>query len=187
MPKSLITSGLPSIPAGASDDQARVLTPIYMALNALAQKMSEATGQLSYSEDEMAQINQAGTIISQNAVKIYLKATVALTFGQLCNILLDTGKLAARLADSTNNTRPAHCICNAPEGLAVGEFGEFILMTGYTSGISGTAIGTFYYLGTAGNSQAARPVAAGSIVQSVGIGLGSLGFYLDISSLFIQN
>lgn len=187
MPTSLITTGLPQTASGLPEQEARRLTPIYMAINALADKVSAATGQVQYSQAEMAQLNQAQSLLAGNANKIYLKATATIAYGKLCHILLDGGKLSAELADSTNNTKPAQCVCNAPLGLTAGQYGEFILSDGYTQGIAGTTIGLTYYLGVTGNSQAARPAAAGTIIQAVGFGLGSLGFYLRISSLFIQN
>lgn len=187
MPKSLITSGLPNIPSGFPDQQARLLTPIYLAINGLADKVSAATGLTDYADVNLAQINQLEAVLTQRATRIFLKATVAIAYGKLCNMHLDSGKLSARLADSTNDTLPACCICNQPFGLGAGEYGEFLMYSGYTQGIGSTAVGQTYYLGTNGDSQSVRPAAAGSIIQAVGIGLGSAGFYLQISPLFIKN
>ena len=187
MPEPLIQTGLPSLPAGLPDKEHKLLSPIYLALNALARKISSATGLTSYSESELSEINQIETLLVGQVTRIFLKATETIAFGKMCNIHLDGGKLSARLADSTDNTKPAHAVCNTAAGLSAGEFGEFILGTGYTSGITGTGVGTIYYLGTSGDSQSARPAAAGSIIQAVGIGLGSAGFYTQISNLFIQN
>ena len=187
MPTPRIQSGLPAIPAGLPETQARLLTPIYLAFNGLAAKVSAATGLMEYSTGEQAQINQAETLIAGNANVIYLKATEAIAWGQMCNMHLDGGKLSARLATSTSPALPAVCVCDAEFGLVAGEFGKFIFFTGYTAGIAGTTIGSIYYLGAAGNSQLARPAGAGTIVQAVGVGLGSLGFYTQISSYFQQN
>ena len=187
MPTNLIQSGLPSVPAGLPDKEHRMLTPIYLALNSLARSISSATGMNSYTPDEMAQVNPIAALSTQQHTRIFLKATVAFGFGKLAHILLDGSSLAAELADATNDTKPAQAVCNQPEGVPAGGFGEFLLYTGYTVGISGSAIGATYYLGTNGDSQLARPAAAGSIIQAVGMGLGSLGFYLQISSLFLKN
>jgi hypothetical protein len=187
MPTQLIQTGIPQVPAGLPDKEHRLLSPLYLAINALAKKFAEVTGQVNYSDDEAAQINQVSTMLSQNLNRVYLKATETVAYGKMCNIHLDGGKLSARLADSTNASKPAHAICDDTAGLVAGEYGPFILGTGYSAGITGTAVGTIYYLGTTGDSQAARPAAAGTIIQAVGIGLGSAGFYVQISSLFIQN
>ncbi len=187
MPTQLVQTGIPQIPVGLPDKDHRLLAPLYMAVNALAKKFSEVTGQVVYSEAEAAEINQISTLLSQNMNRIYLMATETIAYGKMCNVHLDGGKLSARLADSTNASLPAHAICDDPAGLVAGEFGNFILGTGFSAGITGTAVGTIYYLGTTGDSQAVRPAAAGTIIQAVGIGLGSAGFYAQISSLFIQN
>jgi hypothetical protein len=187
MPTPLIQSGLPSVPAGHQDKEHKLLLPIYLALNSLARVLSNVTGMNSYTPDEMAQINPVSALSTQHHTRIFLKATVDFPFGKLANIVLDGTSMAARFADATDDTKPAQAICNQPEGIPLGGFGEFLLYTGYTVGISGTAIGSTYYLGTNGDAQLARPAAAGSIIQAVGIGFGSLGFYLQISSLFLKN
>lgn len=187
MPTQLVQTGIPQVPAGLPDKEHRLLSPIYLAINALAKKLAEVTGQVTYSDAEAAEISQVSTLLSQNLNRIYLKATEVIGYGKMCNIHLDGGKLSARLADSSSSAKPAHVVCDDTAGVAIGEYGPFILSTGYTQGIAGTAVGTTYYLGTAGDSQAARPLLPGTIIQAVGIGLGSAGFYAQISSLFIQN
>jgi len=187
MPTPLIQSGLPSVPAGLPDKEHRLLTPIYLAFNSLARTISGATGMVTYTPGEMAASSPIAALGTQQFTRVFLRATVDIAFGKMVNIFLDSGEMSARLADSTNNSKPASAVCNQLEGVPLGTTGEFLLYTGYTAGISDTVLGATYYLGTNGNSQLTRPSGAGSIIQAVGIGFGSLGFYTQISSLFIQN
>lgn len=187
MPTQLIQSGLPSVPAGLPDKEHRLLLPLYLALNSLAKSTANATGMNSFTQEEMSQINPLAALTTQQHTRIFARAIVPIAFGKLVNLVLDIDTLGAQLADATNDTKPAQAVCNQPEGVAIGGYGEFLLFTGYTVGISGTVLGATYYLSTEGNAQIARPSVAGSIVQAVGTGLGSLGFYLQISSLFLKN
>jgi hypothetical protein len=187
MPTPLIQSGLPSVPAGLPDKEHRLLTPIYLAFNSMARTVSQATGMVTYTPGEMAAASPIAALGTQQFTRIFLRASEEIAFGKMVHIFLEAGEMSAQLADSSTSARPAAAVCNQIEGVPAGTTGEFLLYTGYTGGISDTVLGATYYLGTLGNSQLARPSAAGSIIQAVGIGFGSLGFYAQISSLFIQN
>lgn len=189
MPDFGITTGLPQTPPGMEDKEFGKFLPIYSAMNALAQAVSIAAGNVTYGQDELSQRNQLGSLQAQNHRSVYpLADGVTLPFGVLVNLYLNGGgKICARLADATDNTKPAHGIVEESLGIASGDYGRVVLIEGYTKGITGTTFGQYYYLGITGLAQAGRPVAAGSIVQPVGFGLGSAGFYLHISSYFHQN
>ncbi|HEY9658775.1 MAG TPA: hypothetical protein V6C65_10015, partial [Allocoleopsis sp.] len=155
----------------------------------LAQNASLALSQVVLNSAEFANLSQT-TLLKAGTLNrlIVLGSGSTLAYGKLVHLKDNgSGKITAVLADATDNTKPAHGVVIAPSGIAVGAFGEVMLCTGLTTSISGSTIGTQYYLSTAGNVQSARPSAAGSIIQGVGFGLGSLGFHLSISSLFIQN
>lgn len=187
MPNYNVTTGLPSLPAGQRDKDFDLVKPIYLAMNALAKGVSIYAGQIDFSQDEMAQQNQLSTLLTQNHRKINVLAVGALAFGKIVNLFLSGGKIAGRYADSTDNTKPAHGIVNAPLGIAAGEYGEVVLIEGYSTGISGSTFGLYYYLSNNGDVQAGRPAAVGTIIQAVGFGLGTGGFYMHISPLFLQN
>lgn len=188
MPSSRIQSGLPALPNALPDKEAGLVKPIYVSLKNITEKISEATGQTDLSQDELANLAQTSTLLTQNHTRLFAKAVGStLAFGKIVNLYLSGGKIAAQYADATDNTKPAHGIVNEPLGIPDGTFGEILLFTGHTIGIGGTALGTIYYLSTNGAVQAARPAAVGSIIQACGVGLGTAGFYLNISSLFIQN
>ena len=179
MPTFNITSGLPDLPVGLNDKDASLVGPIYRAVTALAQQLSLLTGNIQYSAAEQAQIDQFSSLIDYREQRIYVKALVTIPYGALITISLDGGKLAASLADATILTQPAHGICDTIGGIPVGEFGVVLFSQGRTSGVAGTVLGGTYYLSTAGAMQLTMPTASGVIVQVVGTGLGSAGFYLS--------
>lgn len=187
MPDYNITSGLPQLPAGLPDKEFNLVKPLYLAVNALAVGVSINAGLVSYSQAELGSIAQLSNLLTQNHRKLYPLALTALDFGKMVHLTISGGKIAAEYADSTNNTKPAHGIVNATLGIPNGEFGEVVLVEGFSLGISGTSFGVYYYLGTGGLVQSSRPAAAGTIVQAVGFGLGTGGFYMHISPLFLQN
>lgn len=187
MPDYGITTGLPQLPAGLEDKSFNLVKPLYQAVNSLAQGVSINAGLVGFSQSELAAKNQLGGLLAGNHRKLYALAPVALAYGRIVNLYLDSGKIAAREADSTDNTKPAHGVVNVPLGIAAGEYGEIIVIEGYTAGISGTTFGLYYYLSSTGLIQAGPPSAPGSIVQALGFGLGSAGFYMHISPYIGQN
>lgn len=182
-----ITTGLPQLPAGQKDANFNLVLPLYSAMNSLAQAVSTVGGLVDYNQAELAQRNQLASLSAQNHRKVYVLAVGALAYGEIVNLYLSGGKIAAQLADATDNTKPAHGIVNQTQGIAAGDYGEVVISEGHTQGIAGTTFGLYYYLGVTGLIQLARPAAVGSIIQAVGFGLGTGGFYLSISSLFLQN
>lgn len=188
MPDYKITTGLPQLPAGNADKDFNLVKPLYLALNALSQGLSISAGAVDFNQTELASQNQLGTLTTQNHRKLYaLAAGVTLPFGAVVNLYISAGKIAARLADATIAGLPAHGIVNNPLGIDSGDFGEVIIIEGYTAGISGTTFGLYYYLSATGLIQAGQPVAAGTIRQGMGFGLGTAGFYMHISSYIVQN
>ena len=180
MPKFTIASGLPDLPVGLNDKDAALVGPIYRAVTALAQQLATLTGNLQYTATEQATIDQFGGLIDSREQRIYVKALENLSYGSLLTISVDGGKLAASKADAVVLTKPAHAICDVPGGVVSGSYGVALFMRGRTASVSGTAIGTTYYLSTAGAMQAISPTADSVINQIVAVGLGSAGIYLNI-------
>lgn len=187
MPDYGLNAGIPQTPVGLADKEFSLLLPVYQAINNLAQNVSDIAGLTTYSQAELAQQSQLRAIRTQNATRLAVYAPGDLDYGKVVNLYLDSGKIAAREADATDATKPAHGVVNSVTGIAAGTYGDILLCTGLTAGIIGTTVGELYYLDTTGNVSNSRPAAVGSIIQAVGIGLGSAGFYLNVSSLFIQN
>lgn len=189
MPDYRIQPGLPQLPSNLDNKDFANFKPVYLAINSLAQSLSSQTGNVNYNQSELSQRNQLGSLLTQNHRKLWVKneSGASLAYGKIVTLQLSAGKIIAIYADATDNTKPAHGIVNNPLGIDNGDYGEVNIVEGYSQGIAGTTFGLYYYLSTNGDVQAGRPAAAGSIVQPVGFGLGTAGFYLHISSYFHQN
>lgn len=181
MPQYNITSGLPQLPV-ASDKMFKELSPIYNAVNALAKPIAELKGQVTFSQAELQDRNPIASLTSQYHNRAFVKAVEDLVFGAIVSLTVDGGKLAARKASAFTPIYPAHGIVAEIQGISTGAFGEITLMQGYSAGIAGTAVGQFYWLGANGLVQSVPPSVAGDLVQGVGIGLGSAGFYLAVDT-----
>ncbi len=179
MPNYNISTGLPQTPSGVPDADFNRLLPLYQAMNTLARNLSEADGRVTFSQVELAERNQLGSIRSQNHRRIYPLFPAAIGYGKLVNLYVSGGKLAAQLADASTNTL-AHGIVNQQTGAAAGDYAEVILIEGFSNGIAGSVLGAQYWLSTNGDVQAVAPGVGA--VQPVGWGLGSAGFYLHIES-----
>ena len=183
MPVYGIGSGLPALPSGLDDKDAALVKPIYLALNTVAKRVSETTGNVTYSQSEMENMSQLMSLFSQREQTIYVKAGEALAYGVLVTLSLSGGKIIAMKADSTDGTKPAHAVIDAPLGLVLNEYGPAVFMSGRTAGVSGTVFGAQYWLGAAGAMQNTPPAVSGNLVQPVAIGLGTAGIYLNIPHL----
>jgi hypothetical protein len=176
-----IDVGLPQYPAGLSDKDAGLVLPLYRAISALAQKASTATGQLQLSPAEMALSDQFDQLLAHRFNRLKVRAAEAIGFGQAVNLILTSGVVEAQLADATTTTKPCHGLCDVPTGLSVGQWGEIIFMNGRSQGVAGTVFGSRYFLSTTpGAVQLSPPASPGNLVQLLGVGLGSAGFYLQI-------
>ncbi len=181
MPQYQITTGLPQLPSsGLEPANFQLVQPLYQGLNTLAQKVADASGAVTWTQEELAVRNQLGSLLTQNHRKLYPQAASLLEWGKLVNLYLSGGKITARYADATSNI-PAHGVVNEPYGIEASNYGEVILLEGYTKGIGGTVFGSFYFLHNAGNV-ALSPPAGAPLSQVVGLGLGSAGFYLHIEA-----
>ena len=180
MPQFGVNTGLPDTPAGLSDTDYGLVVPLYRSMQSLAQYISQLSGTIEYSQDEMASIDQLTKLTDQLTRKVIVKAMEPLGYGEMISLTVDSGKLVAYRATATNLNRKALACCDTPGGIATDRFGEAIFMQGRTDGISGTSFGTVYYLSTDGAVQSTPPVATGVLNQIVGIGLGSAGFYVNI-------
>lgn len=179
MPEYLVGSGLPAQPAGLDDKDFRLVNPLYSGVGALARAIAGATNQVKFSQTELAQRNQLGSLAAAPQNIIYPLFPAAMTYGQLVNLYVSGGKLAAQPADQSTGL-PAHGILNNTAGADAGSYAEVILMQGLTGGITGSVVGQFYYLSTAGLVQATVPGAG--LVQKVGVGFDTGGFYLNIQA-----
>ena len=177
-----LQTSLPPVPAGLPDKDAALLRPLYLAFHSLTQGISKEIGAVQYSDAELANLNQLSGLLSPRPRLIYPLAPSALAYGKVVNLYVSGGKIAARYADATDSTKPAHGVVDSPDGIAAGSYGKVILMEGLCQGITGSSLGQYYWLGTNGDIQAVPPSVPGSLRQGIGFGFNAGGFYLNISS-----
>ena len=181
MPKNLIGSGVPTYPAGLPDKDVGLVLPLYQGLQNLAAQISEATGQVEYSTGELLGIDRADGLKAGNLNKLTIVAGEALTFGDMLALSVSGGNIIAHKATNTDLAKPALACCNVPGGIANAATNQVMFLTGRTTGITGSAFGATYYLGTAGAVTLIPPTGDNVIRQIVGVGLGGAGFYVNIS------
>lgn len=181
MPEYRITTGLPQLPVQSDEKSFGLVLPLYQAMNALAKALAQEAGAVDFNQVELAQRNQLASINTQNHKKLYALAPVAIPFGHLVNVYLDSGKLAVRDASALSaSAKAAHGMVTQLDGIDAGQFGEVTLFEGYTTGVGGTTVGATYYLSTTPGLATATAPASPNLRQAVGMGLGSAGFYLSI-------
>jgi hypothetical protein len=178
MPEYLVTSGLPTHPAGLTDKEASLVLPLYRAVNNVAQSVSVLSSNTQYSASEMAQASQVTKLVAAKRNKIFVRAFENMNYGTLVSIYDNAGVITARKADHAV-PYGAHGVIDTPVGVVAGEYCEILFMAGHSFGITGTVVGQPYWLSTAGQVQATKPGTG--IVQPIGWGLGSSGFYLNIA------
>lgn len=181
MPSYTLGSGLPDLPSGLTDKEAALVTPLYRAINAGAAQLSKQTGNVQYSQSELAALDPFAELTTQSSHKLYVQAVEAISYGQLVTIDTYAGKLGAWPANYANPLRLAHGLCDMPNGIAAGTFGTIVFMQGHCRGVANTIFGAVYYLSAAGTMQLTAPNPATHIVQKVAVGLGSAGVYLTIT------
>ena len=183
MPTYQIASGLPALPNGLDDKEAALVKPLYLSMNALARRVSEATARISYSQTEMEQLSQLLSLMSSRFQTVYALAAEDLIYGTLVNLYIDAGKIKARKADATISNRAAHGIVDQPTGITTGQYGPIVFMIGRCAGVAGAVFGAQYYLGAAGALQLIAPAGDTDLKQPVAIGLGSAGVFLMIPAV----
>lgn len=182
MPQYRLRTELPPTPLGLPDKEAALVRPLYLAFHALTKSLSREIGAVQYSDAELAELNQLTGLLFPYPRTIYPLAPSALAYGKVVNLYVSAGKIAARYADATDSTKPAHGVVDSPDGIAAGSYGKVILMEGLCQGITGSSLGQYYWLGTNGDIQAVPPSVSGSLRQGIGFGFNAGGFYLNISS-----
>lgn len=176
-----ITAGLPDLPAGLPDKEFNALAPVYRAIHTVAQQTARQANVVQYDPGELAKIDPLVGVKTDRNNRIVIKAGEALNYGHLVYLTAVGGTLVAYKADYDASTghRAVACVAS-PSGLALNAFGEAVFMSGLCAGISGTVLGTQYYLGAAGVATAG--VTSGKKQQAVGIGLGTAGLFLTITA-----
>ena len=153
---------------------AQEITYVYNALRSLAAHLDSVTGALSPLKTDWPQLSPTDTIVGGGGYKAYVKAGAAISYGMMVNLYnLDSTHVQAKPAIASTAAGAAIGFCLVPEGVAAGEFGEFICGPGLNYGISGLVPGTWYYLSSssAGLVTNVAPVGVGQIRQNCGLAI----------------
>ena len=138
--------------------------------------------------DELLTIYNAIQALHQEATRISRLQCIfdeAASPGQLLAVYNVGGVLHARLANASNNTRPAAGFCGA-SAVAAGKTGEVIYnaINIYTTGLTP---GAMYYLGTVnGSYSTVKPGLTGNIQQPIGYAISANQIYISQNLNWIQ-
>lgn len=178
---TLFKLGLPQLPEKSKVENYQDVLDAYNAIRNLMQQVAIQTTLIQvptgYRTTDLAAFT-AGFARS----RIYAPASVAIAFGQMVNFWNDSGTLRVRLADATDNTKPAHGIGNTEGGVVIGEMVEVVMPPAYMISVSGLTRGVMYYLSTTpGAVQNAPPASSGNLIQAVGVAIAPVGMYMNLS------
>lgn len=151
---------------------AMAVNPLYYALHNLHRGVSMATGDWNPSTAEFSTIAAGSQMSAGRHRKHYAIASVLITAGSLVYVLA-----SGQMALATAATAASLAIGYATQTTAAGAWGEFILFEGAVAA-TGATPGNIYYLS---NTAGAFSLAAGTVVQKVGICLTPNLIYLRIS------
>lgn len=183
---SRILTGLPVLPSENIDPKlwGEILI-IYRAIQNLLLGVSQYTGIDGPSAAEIATMNPTAYLLGQNVTRLYIPVAQNTVRGQVLHVYNSGGIAAASLASATSAATRAHGVANTNAG--AGTRCEIIMFQGLTTAIGGMTPGTDYYLSTTpGAIQNLPPVAAGQIVQQLGVSITSGELLLNIASQFTQ-
>ena len=170
---------LPEFPQTENPAIWQDLLAIRQAIKSLQGTLDLYTGALTEDVQYWGQVAPAQTIRTQFISRLYVKASEAISYGQLVHLWNDGGICKARLASATDATKPTRAYCTIPAGVAAGAFGEFNVL-GASSIYSGLVPGTPYYMAvTPGAITAVAPSGGGNLVQPVGYALSTTTLYFN--------
>lgn len=97
---------------------------------------------------------------------VTLPAIESLSAGAFVNIYDNAGTISVRNADNTDNTKPASGFVKSEYASAAS---AVVYLEGDNDALTGLAVGTKYFLDTAGGYTATVPTAKNSIIQPLGL------------------
>jgi hypothetical protein len=159
---------------------------IYLAIQNLLRGVSQYTGIDAPPADTWGSVSFSDSLLTGNASRIYVPASVVIARGQVVNLHNNAGVLNARLAQANSATTMAHGVANSAGG--IGTVIEINYLQGWIDSIGGMTVGELYYLSpaVAGAVQNVRPFGAGQIIQPIGVALTSSQMALAASLAYIQ-
>jgi hypothetical protein len=148
------------------------ITYILSALRTLATRIDETTGALSPPVADWPNISPILTNLGDNTYKFYAQCGAApILFGMFVSFVNSTPTtVKAQPAQANGVVGVASGFCTDPNGVAAGQWGEFIVGPGLNYGISGLTPGNHYFLSptSPGLITATQPTTAGQIIQVCG-------------------
>lgn len=147
------------------------MTYVFNALRTLATRLDETTGALSPPVSDWPSISPISANLGDNIYKFYAIASVNILFGMFVTFVnAGPTTINARPAQANAVTEVASGFCTDPNGVAAGQWGEFIVGPGINYGIGGLTPGNHYFLSptTPGLITATQPTTPGQIIQLCG-------------------
>ena len=166
---SSVNTGLPNIADPPDPSFFPEFTRVYNAVRNIALALDAYTGFVGVDKQFWGQTTPATSLLSQNLQRLYVPASVNISYGQTVNLYSNAGVLTARLANASAAGTPMHGWCSTSGGVLAGATGEFML-GGLCPAISGLTIGSTYYQS---NTAGSIGLAAGTISQKVGFAIGT--------------
>ena len=146
------------------------LTRIRRALVTIQGSLDKYTGAVSLDAKLQGNVGAAQSVRVGNLARLYVKASTALSYGQVVQFSNSSGLIASK-ASANSPGLLAKAFCNG--AVAAGSLGEFILL-GVLSGLSGLVPGAPYYLSN----------IAGYIAPAPGVNSQYLGYALSTTELY---
>lgn len=168
-----IQLGLPQFPPDSIPQELYPhFSDLHRAIQNLLRGVSQYCGIDSQPTDTWSSLNYEETLLTGNLTRMYPVADVAILRGQVIKLFNSGGVLKAGLAQANGLANMAHGVANS--SAAPGQVLEVNIGQALLDSIGSLTIGTMYYLasGVAGATQNVAPVAAGQIVQPIGLALG---------------
>lgn len=186
---SKISIGLPQSPEGVPQELFVPLFQVYAAIQNLRQFLATYTGADELAQDLWPQVTVDETLWPGNLRRWYTKQNEAINFGSVVSPILVGSEMRVRLANATDNTRPAVGICTSNDHTpGVGNFCEITIGDGFIASIAGMTPGQRYWLSTVSGVISNVPaVAAGNIEQYVGWAMAANRLVMSINGNFIQH
>ena len=136
--KYSVELGLPDKPLVKDNETFTELLYIYNAIRALLAKFDITTGALQPDKGDWIQLKGTGRVSVGGMLKIYLEASVALTYGQTVGIVNVAGVGKAALAQS--GVLLARGWCSDTQNTAAGDTTEITLLGTYPNVAAGTLV-----------------------------------------------
>lgn len=184
---SVIILGLPdlpedNIPPNLWDN----FLQVHRAIKNLLAGVSRYSGIDAPESTTWSSLSYSDTILTANLSRMYPRATVGITAGQVVYLYSNAGVLEANLASANSATTLAHGI--AMTSALAGQQFEMYFLRGLVNTIGGMVLGTLYYLSpTPGAIQNIAPTAPGTIRQPIGVALTTSQLLFDSNLSYHQN